>query len=185
MAEKVKVYLDSCCFIDMAKESVGLLPTSRTQDVWYCWKFLEANKDGEIDVLTSILTIAECTHAAGNSESRVRDLFTRVLMSGQYVKLVQPTPFIAADARDLRWQHGLSLKGADALHVASALSLKATDFLTTDTRIIGNQVGIGLLGLQVMTPSKTTCLPLKYRQEEIFDRSVTILRPSVAGGQPR
>jgi hypothetical protein len=33
---------------------------------------LEANKDGEIDVLTSVLTIAECTHAEGNSEPKIR-----------------------------------------------------------------------------------------------------------------
>src|SRR5438105_2837959 len=36
-------------------------------------------------------------HADGNMEPRVRDLFTRLLMSGQYVRLIQPTPFVAAE----------------------------------------------------------------------------------------
>ncbi len=184
MAERVKTYLDSCCFIDMAKQAIGLLPTNRTQDVWYCWKLLEANRDGEIDVLTSVLTIAECTHADGNSDSKVRDLFTRVLMSGQFVQLVQPTPFIAADARDLRWLHGLTLRGADALHVASGLFLKAAEFLTTDDKIIKNQAAIGVLGMQVRAPAKTACLPMRYRQEEIFNDKITLLRSPSGAAKP-
>jgi predicted nucleic acid-binding protein len=184
MADKARVYMDSCCFIDMAKQAIGTLPTHRNQDVWYCWKLLEANKDGEIEVLTSVLTIAECTHADGNSDQKVRDLFTRVLMSGQYVQLVQPTPFIAADARDLRWQHGLTLRGADALHVASALFLKATDFLTTDDKIVKSATAIGTLGLRVSSPAKTGCLPMRYRQEEIFNDKVTVLRAATSGKNP-
>jgi predicted nucleic acid-binding protein len=184
MAERVKVYLDSCCFIDMAKQSIGLLPTARNQDVWYCWKLLEANRDKEIDVITSVLTIAECTHAAGNTDTKVKDLFTRVLMSGQFVQLVQPTPFIAADARDLRWQHGLTLRGADALHVASAIFLKASDFLTTDDKILNSKTAIGVLGLQVRAPAKTSCLPVRYRQEEIFNDKITVLKTGRATPNP-
>jgi predicted nucleic acid-binding protein len=145
---------------------------------------LEANKDGEIDVLTSVLTIAECTHAEGNSEPKIRELFTRLLMSGQYVQLIQPTPFIAADARDLRWKHGLTLRGADGLHVASALELKATEFLTTDDKILKCATAVAHLGTKISTPAKTACLPLKYRQEEIFDDKVTILRPVGGSAKP-
>ena len=101
------------------------MPPSRNADVWFLWKMLEAHKEKDIEVFTSVLTIAECTHADGNSEQKVRELCTRLLMSGQYVTLVQPTPFIGADARDLRWIHGIALKGADALHVASGLDRKS------------------------------------------------------------
>jgi hypothetical protein len=55
-------------------------------------------------------------------------------MSGQYVHLIQPTPFIASDARDLRWKHGINVAGVDCIHIASGLDLKCEDFLTTDTR---------------------------------------------------
>jgi hypothetical protein len=62
-------------------------------------------------------------------EPRVRDLFTRLLMSGQYVRLIQPTPFVAAEARDLRWKHAILLSGAGYIHVASALETRAREFL--------------------------------------------------------
>jgi hypothetical protein len=182
MADRPRTYLDSCCFIDLAKQAVGLLPSARTMDCWFTWKLLEAHKDREIDVLTSVLTIAECTHADGNSEQPVRELFQRLLMSGQYCHLVQPTPFVGSDARDLRWKHGIALRGPDGLHVASALFMKAAEILTTDDKIARSKPAIEGLGLLVSNPAKTTCLPLRYRQEEIFDEKVTVLRP--AGKKP-
>lgn len=182
MADRIRVYMDSYCFIDMAKQAIGALPAVSTQEVWYCWKLLEAARDREIDVLTSVLTIAECTHADGNSDAKVRDLFTRLLMSGQYVQLVQPTPFIAADARDLRWVHGIALRGPDGLHVASGLFLKAAEFLTTDVKITKHVAGIGTLGMRVTNAAKTTCLPMKYRQEELLDGKITPFRQAIGGG---
>ena len=178
MADRPRVYMDSCCFIDLAKQAIGLLPSARNLDSWFTWKLLEAHKDREIDVLTSVLTIAECTHADGNSDATVRDLFNRLLMSGQYCHLVQPTPFIGSDARDLRWKHGISLRGPDALHVASALFIHSAEILTTDDKITKARTAIEKLGLSVLTPAKTACLPLRYRQEEFFDDKVAVLRPS-------
>jgi hypothetical protein len=137
MAEKPRIYVESCCFIDVAKQAIKTLPPERGLDVWHTWKILEAHKDGEVLAYTSVLTIAECTHADAVMDAKVRELFTRLLTSGQYVALVQPTPFIAADARDLRWQHGIVLRGADYLHVASGLAVKCSEFLTTDTKITG------------------------------------------------
>lgn len=178
MADRIKIYMDSCCFIDMAKHAVGILPPVRIQDVWHSWKLLEANKDRELDVITSVLSIAECTHADGNTDPKVRDLFTRVLMSGQYVQLVQPTPFIGADARDLRWNHGIALRGADLMHVASGFSLKAAEFLTTDEKIAKAATAIEARGMQVLVPSKTAYLPARYRQGDIFSEKVTPFRPA-------
>ncbi len=176
MAEKSRIYLDSCCFIDIAKQSIGILPTARDVDVWYLWKILEAHKDGEIAVFTSMLSIVECTHADGNMTPKVRDLFIRLLMSGQYVTLVQPTPFLAADGRDLRWKHGVTLKGADYLHIASGLAVKCAEFLTTDGRILSNGKLIDRLGMRLATPSKTVLLPDKYRQGDMLDDKVASLR---------
>jgi predicted nucleic acid-binding protein len=171
-----RLYVDSCCFIDLAKESIGTLPQERANHSWYIWKLLEANKDQELEVYTSTLTIAECTHADGNMDQRVRDLFTRLLMSGQYVRLVQPTPFVAADGRDLRWRHGILLNGADYIHVASALAVKAKEFLTTDDRILREGTKIGALGLRIVMPALTALLPDRYRQGELLDDKIAILR---------
>ena len=180
MADPRRSYLDSCCFIDLAKQAIGTLPADRASSTWYVWKLLEANKDGEIEVFTSTLTIAECTHADGNIEQRIRDLFIRLLMSGQYTRLVQPTPFIAAAARDLRWNHDIALRGADYLHVASALAIGATELLTTDAGMLAQAAKISALGLRVVAPQLTVVLPEHYRQGELLDDKIAVLRQPAA-----
>lgn len=167
MADNCGIYLDACCFIDMVKEHVGQpLPADRSADVWYLKQITQACRDGELDVYTSVISIAECTHASGDMSPAVRTRFDALLMSGQYVRLVQPTPFIATDARDLRWKHNLSLRGADAIHVASALDRKCEEFITTDgqTKKMAAQATLAQLGLRVIRASQTICLPGKYLQ---------------------
>ena len=87
-------------------------------------------------------------------------------MSGQYVKLVQLTPFIATDARDLLWKHNIVLRGADAIHIASALDRKCEEFITMDEQAkkMAAKATLAQLGLRVIRASETTCLPGKYLQ---------------------
>jgi predicted nucleic acid-binding protein len=167
MAEKPAIYLDACCFIDMVKELIARpLDTDRRADVWYLKQITQACRDGELDVFTSVLSIAECTHADQDMSRPVKIRFETLLMSGQYVKLVQLTPFIAADARDLRWNHGISLRGADAIHVASAVDRKCEEFITTDgqARKMAAKAALAQLGLRVIRAAETRCLPGKYLQ---------------------
>jgi predicted nucleic acid-binding protein len=132
---------------------------------------MEANRDGEINVYTSVLSIAECSHADGDISPEVKSAFSKLLMSGQYLSLVQPTPMIGEAARDLRWVHGMSLKGADALHLASALDRSCEEFITLDTRItrIGNAAEFAALGLALIEGRASKCLPEKYRQLKLED----------------
>lgn len=181
MAEKPKIYVDSCCFIEAAKQSIGALESDREKDVWYLWKLLEAHKEGEVRLMTSILTIAECTHADGNMDERIRGLFSRLLMSGEFINLVQTTPFIAADARDLRWKHGILLGGADYLHVASAVDRGCSELLTTDNKILKEAPKIGALGPRSVFPRDTTLLPDKYLQDDLLDGNVTPIRGAGRG----
>ena len=167
MTDKRAVYLDACCFIDMVKETVGQTLTSpRSKDVWYLKQLTQACRDGEIDVHTSVLSIAECTHAGGDLAPPVKAAFQSLLMSGQYVKLVQPTAFIAVDARDLRWQHNIAVRGADAVHIASALDRKCEELITTDDQAkkMAAKTALAVLGLRVIRASETACLPTKYLQ---------------------
>jgi hypothetical protein len=168
MADNPRLYLDSCCFIDMVKVDIGRTVTSdRQSDVWYLKQITQANRDGEIDVFTSVITIAECTHAGdGYISPQVRTSFQSLLMSGQYVRLIQPTPFIATDARDQKWVHGISVRGADAIHIASALDRKCEEFITTDDQAkkLAAKATLLALGLRIIRASETTCLPDKYRQ---------------------
>lgn len=176
MADVVKIYMDACCFIDMVKVKVGKSATQeRELDVWHLKRLLEANRDKEVEIYTSTLSIAECTHAGDNDISPpVKSEFDRLLMSGQYVRLVQLTPFIATDARDLRWVHGINLKGADSIHVASALAMKCQEFLSTNGRLqrVGRaETTLARLGLHVRNGRSTLSLPDRYRQLALADES--------------
>lgn len=170
MADLRRVYFDSCCFIDMVKSEVGRpLATERERDVWFLKKLLEAHCDKQVRVFTSTLTIAECTHAGELAlGEKVKSAFTRLLISGQYVHLVQVTPFIAIDARDLRWTHGISLRGPDGVHVASALAMKCEEFLSSDGKLSRAEAqGARLISLG-LTPRRgelTVCLPDSYRHK--------------------
>jgi hypothetical protein len=167
MPAKRGVYLDSCCFIDMVKEIIGQVLTSeRNKDVWYLKQLTQACRDGEIDVHTSILAIAECITADGDISQKAKTSFENLLLSGQYVKLVQITPFIAMDARDLRWRHNIVVRGADGIHIASALDRKCEEFITTDKqgKKITAKPGLATLGLRVIRASESQCLPTKYLQ---------------------
>lgn len=174
MADVRRVYIDSCAFIDMVKVAVGkVIDSDRESDVWHMKRLLEASRDKEVEVFTSTLTISECTHIGDDDISdEVKSNFSALLTSGQYVRLVQTTPFIGEDARDLRWRHDIRLKGADSLHVATALDRKCEEFLTTNGRLqrLGPQSKkLLIMGLRVYAGRFTQCLPEKYRQLRLGD----------------
>jgi hypothetical protein len=165
-----RIYIDACCFIDVVKEKVGLpLQASDHNDMWYLQNLLRASGNGEIIILTSTITIAECTHADGNCDDAVRENFTKLLSSGQYVRLIQPTVFVCEKARDLRWKHGITLPGADAIHVASALESNCIEFLGIDKRKKNDQEKIEKLGIKLISPAKTSVLPDHYRQGNMLE----------------
>jgi hypothetical protein len=75
----------------MVKTHVGkTLVEEREHDVWHLKRLLEAHRDKEIELYTSTLTIAECCHVGDpDINPTVKSEFTRLLVSGQYVRLVQ------------------------------------------------------------------------------------------------
>lgn len=174
MADLRRVYVDTCCLIDLVRVAVGKNDGSvKENDVWHLKRLMDANRDGEVILFTSTLTIAESRHAGESPPSdAVKSQFTRLLMSGQYLRLVQMTPFIAQDARDLSWTHGINLKGADSVHVASAIAAKSEELLTTDGRMgrVGaHAAALMRFGLTCREPRDTVCLPQRYRQQDILD----------------
>ena len=131
------IYIETTCFIEMAKHAIGGGDPNRSMDIWHLKKLLQASKDGEIEILTATLTIAECQHAEepstdGMPSDTVKTVFKNLLMSGQYVALVQDTPLVAERARNLRWVHGICMSGPDSVHAASALELECEEFLSFD-----------------------------------------------------
>jgi len=80
------------------------------------------------------------------------------------VYLIQESVLVAERARDLRWVHKITLRGADSVHVASALEMQCIEFVTTDEKIHKQNDILRPLGLCVVYPHETTLLPDEYRQ---------------------
>src|SRR5260370_22566736 len=120
-AAKPKVYVESSCFIEIAKHAVNTHDKLREHDVWILKRLLLAAKHQRVQVYTSMLSVAECQTAKPILDDRVKTVFKALLTSGQYVILVQDTILVAELARNLSWVHGLKFPGPDALHIAAAL----------------------------------------------------------------
>jgi predicted nucleic acid-binding protein len=173
--ESAVVYIDACCFIDAAKiqpdDAAVRTKYSRQEleDASFIKEILTAARDGQLDAVTSALTIAECTSVEkgqANPPIEVKQLFRAMLLSNKVVSIVEPSIFICEDARDLRWDHGLLLRGADAIHLATAKYKKCAEFITTDKRILNKKKQVrDALGIDVVRPARTLRLPDDYRQQ--------------------
>lgn len=169
MVKLKRVYFDNTMFVDMVKVELRKpVEDGRNQDVWMARRLMEAHRDKEVQVMTSMFTIAECTHAGeGDISEDARFLIDKLLTSGDYVHLIQMTPFMATDARDLRWKYDINLKGADSFHAASALSEGCQEFVTSDGRfgrLHKHAAKFEALGMRIIHARETRCLPAKYRQ---------------------
>lgn len=176
MSIDIRVYLDACCFIDLAQHGLKLkADADREPHVFYCRKFIDAARAKEAIVLTSTLTITECSfvkdiskpeHERKIKTDEVRRLFQGLLLSGKSGVLpAQPTPLIVEKARDLVWVDGATLKAMDALHVATALHHKCSHFITTDNFGEESLAIIRGLGLAVCSADKIAhFLPDHHKQ---------------------
>lgn len=174
MSDHVGVYLDACCFIDVVKSDTNAkLPEKAEQEVWYLKRLMQAHRDREITLYTSTLSIAEAVHVGKSPVPEpVQNGFEALLTSGQYVHLIQTTPFICMDARNLRWVDQITLRGADSLHLASAIDRGCVEFLTMDGRFERIQKWNAQLkskGIIASLPSGTKALPGKYLQGDLLD----------------
>lgn len=180
----MSVYMDSCCFIDVAKYDLGHkdkidhLP-DKEEHIKACIRMLDAAKKGNIRVLTGNITISECQHLSGFVDDEVKRLFQSILTSGRVVRIVADSIFIAERARNLMWDYKIKLGGADAHHVATALESNCGEFITSDQGILKWDVEIEKLGLKVIRADKskelTATLPTESTppetggQDSLFD----------------
>jgi predicted nucleic acid-binding protein len=171
MADVPRIYVDAAPFIDLVKVKVGVgIPDDQQKDVWVLDRVLQAARDGLLEVFTSTLSIAECTHVDDPARlDAAKPFFMGVLASGRSgVRLIQTTLSVVERARDLRWLHQVSLKGADAVHVASALHVRCDEFFTGDGRIHRHAEALAPLGTRILKPGETRLLPAKYLQGVLF-----------------
>jgi hypothetical protein len=172
--DRPRIYIDANVIIEMGKMKLGKHRKDRENDLWFFQQMLKAHSDKQIELITSSVTIAECTHAEGVYDQTVQDFFSGILLSGTLMTLIQDSVFVAEKARDLRWKYDIKLKGLDAIHVASAVDAGAKEFVSWDAEIDDkNQFADAIsklkgLGIHVILPSQSSKLPGNYRQSHLI-----------------
>jgi predicted nucleic acid-binding protein len=166
-----RIYIESCPIIDVIKGRVKIaLTPDRENDLWFTEQCLRAALAGEIEVVTSMLTIAECRRAKQDQPPTdvMKRIINSVLTSGKVFHLAEVTQTIAERARDLEWEDDINLKGADALHVATAIKTGCKEFFTSDGRgPLKNATKLAKLKLRVIRPADTLLLPPDYLQGKL------------------
>ncbi len=165
-----RIYCDANPIIELAKYSKKTHDPNRERDLWMLQRLLKAAQNDEVALFTSTISVAECVAAGDDWDQQVQEFFVGTLTSGRMFRLVQDTIFVAERARDLRWKDNIRLKGMDAIHVASALDARCTEFLTWDldmgkSKVAAKATALAALGLRVTTPADTKLLPDFYTTE--------------------
>jgi PIN domain len=183
MPNSPKVYLESCCFIDLAKQRIGVpLPdAAREKEIWFCRQILRAGRAGDMSVYTSALTTIECLHIDKQYTPEIQRAFTTLLSGASGVIPVQPEIFVIERARDLRWIHKVELKPLDGMHVASALEAGCVELITTDEgihkKMKGPEITALNVGLRAILASQTQTLPAQYRQDQMALKASDLVLP--------
>jgi predicted nucleic acid-binding protein len=165
---KPRAYIDAGCFTEAAAFDVGCHKPERKRDIDFLRGLFSAAFSEEVELYTSSLSVAECQFVRGDEKDapriltdEVKQAFREMLTSGQFVVLVQDSILIGEQARDILWVHGISIRGADAIHIASAVSAGCEEFITFDEKSIGNRADQlrEKFGLKVIPPRESQIVP--------------------------
>jgi predicted nucleic acid-binding protein len=168
-----KIYIDSCCLIESFKGDLGTADPARLADLDMLKRLLRAARDEKITAYTSMLTVAEVIKAGESpADDDLKRKIERLILSGRDgLTTVALTPDITKKARDLAWDDGLiSIKGADRIHLASAIDAEAKEFLSWDNRLGKRMAKIDLKGMKLIAPSSSIFLPVEYRTDDLFKK---------------
>lgn len=130
--ETTRVYWDSCVFLSYVNGTADRLNDINA--------FLERASNGEIEVLTSTISIVEVAFAKVEQDRKALDpeideKIATLWAPGSGVKLVEFYALIADEAKALMRSglaKGWSLKPIDAIHLATAKRMSVPEFHTYD-----------------------------------------------------
>jgi predicted nucleic acid-binding protein len=165
MSKSSKQYWDSCLFLDLINATPGRHET------------LEAiaeelvKSDARLTAITSTLTIAEVATTEKERKGKrlsqdALDKINAFWSPGSPWQLVELYPLVTIQARDLIRKftgRGRSLKPHDAIHLATAIRVGASVFLTYDEKLLslGKQIGI-----EIRTP-RSDQLPFPRSEDSL------------------
>jgi predicted nucleic acid-binding protein len=167
-----KIYIDACCIIEALKKQRGLPLDHPLSEVDMIERIMRAAREGEIELHTSIITVGEVLHLGEKPPpADLKPQVERLLLSGRDgILATAPSPPIILLARDLAVIDELWERVADRIHVATALTVKATEFLSVDGRLAKRIGKSNVRGCKIISPSETNLLPIRYRQNDFFSQ---------------
>lgn len=167
-----KIYIDACCIIEAIKKQRGLPLSHPLSEVDMIERIMRAAREGEIELHTSIITVGEVVHLGEKPPPPdLKPYVERLLLSGRDgIRATAPSPPIILLARDLAMEDGLWERVADRIHVATAITVKAEEFLSVDGRLAKRIKKSDVRGCRIISPSDTHALPDRYRQNDIFNQ---------------
>ena len=156
--DKLRSYWDACLFlawINNEPERAAVVDS-----------LLTSARLGEIEIVTSVISVTEVALAATEKQSGTLSAATLIKIENLWeppspIKLVEVHRLIATAARDLMRQatpDGLRLRAPDAIHLSTAPRAACDEFLTYDPKL---QKYAGMIGLPVREPV-SSALPLEF-----------------------
>ncbi len=154
-------YWDSCVFLALINREPGRAVV--------VGELMESARKGEIEVVTSLLSVTEVAYAVIEKQSGSPSDATLIKIDKLWdhpspVKLVEFHRLIAVSARDLMRRavpKGLSLKPPDAIHLSTASRHQCDEILTYDPKWAAYA---DLVGVQIREPV-VAALPLDFGDE--------------------
>lgn len=178
-----KVLFDANVFIDLVKYGGSAekpKDAQRAKHVEAAEAMLRAARAGDLVIVASALCIAECTGIKNENDAtivtdEVKQLFNALFLSNMSgITLRQPDPLLLREARDLTWTHGMSIAGADAIHVATCKKMGCAAMITFDGRITkkaASKAALKKLGIRLCKAHEAmNLLPDEYKQEEFSSK---------------
>lgn len=151
---KERRYWDSNAFLGWLNDESGRAGK--------CRGTIEAAERGEIEIITSTLTIAEVIYLKGHPKiTKEKSDKIIAFFRNEYIIPVVLDRDIAEMARELLWDYQ-ALKPKDASHVASALKASVLMFSTFDEYLIGLSGQIGNPPLIIGEPDIPSQEIIKY-----------------------
>lgn len=138
-----KIYWDSDCFLGHFQADGGKAEK--------CDGVLQRAERGEVLIVTSALTLAEVLWMRGGPRlSKEKAELVQKFFRRSYIRVYNVSRKISEAAQILVWDN--SIKPKDAIHVATAIHLKADALETFDRELIGKSGKVGSPLLLIREP---------------------------------
>jgi predicted nucleic acid-binding protein len=151
-------YWDTCLFLAWLKDE-----NRASGEMDGVREIIERHKRREVKLMTSVLTTVEVLHGKlpVGVDTLFGDLMKRITRIGMDSKCAS----MAHDIRDHYASAGTKgIKTPDAIHLATAILYRATEFHTFDERLLALSGNVGGHGLKICKPeAKTPQLDLRKK----------------------